>query len=110
MALLASVLIVTATLLAVVDSAQAGPCTQEIAYLETVARASTANPLAGPSGRQTIAAQLGHQPTPASVAASEQEAQIGLQATLARARALDAQGRADCIEPVHAAGLMLGQP
>src|SRR5262249_48917420 len=49
-----------------VAPAQAGPCTTEIAWFEQAVRRSTGNPNAGPMARQTVAAQLDRQPTPAA--------------------------------------------
>jgi hypothetical protein len=74
-------------------SALAGPCTADISQLENTVRNSTPNPVAGPTGQQTIAAQLGRQPTPESVAQAEEQAKARVESTLSRARALDTQGR-----------------
>jgi hypothetical protein len=105
----ATILCITvATLLSGMVSAHAGPCTSDIARIENTLR-SVPSSLARPSARQTIGAQLGHQPTQQSVMAAEEEAQAGLHATLARARAFDAEGRgAECAQAVRDAKVMLG--
>jgi hypothetical protein len=98
-----------ATVLFGVVSAHAGPCTADIVQLESAIRGLPSNPLAGPTGRQTIGAQLGHQPTPDSVRAAEQEAQAGFAAAVARAKALDEEDRsAECAQAVRDAKLIIG--
>lgn len=73
-------------------SAHAGPCTKEIAKFERAVRQSANNPNAGPFGPQSIRAQLDHQPTPGSVKRAEERALATFEATLARAKKLNAQG------------------
>lgn len=102
--------IVAATLLVSTASAQAGPCSADIAQLESTIRRPATNPLPEPAGRQTIGAQLGHQPTPDSVRRAEEQAQAGFEATLARAKALDTEGRGDCAQALRDAKLMLDMP
>jgi hypothetical protein len=88
-------------------SALAGPCTADISRLEDTVR-NSANPLAAPTGQQTVAAQLGRQPTPDSVRQAEEQADAGLGSILARAKALDAQGRgAACARALGEAKLLL---
>ena len=88
--------------------AHAGPCATDIAGIENALR-SAASSLVRPSGRQTVGAQLGHQPTPQSVMAAQQQARAGLDAALARAKALDARGQdAECAQAVREAKLILG--
>jgi hypothetical protein len=100
--------VVAATVCASTVSALAGPCTADISQLENTARISTTNPLAGPTGQQTIAAQLGHQPTQDSVRQAEEQAGARVESVLSRAKALDAQGRADeCARAVREAKLLL---
>ena len=65
----------------------------EIEQLQSAARRVATNPDEGPTARQSVGAQLGHQPTPASVKQAEKQAQSRFAAILARARVLDAQGR-----------------
>src|ERR1700755_190971 len=75
-------------------SAHAGPCTSEIAWFEQAVRQSAGQPNAGPMARQTVAAQLGEQPTPASIRRAQRQAQAAFRATMARAKRLDARGDA----------------
>jgi hypothetical protein len=89
--------VVGATLGLGVPSAQAGPCSKEIAEFEQAVRESKNNPNAGPVAPQSIGAQLDRQPTPGSVKRAEQRAQAAFEAALARAKRLDARGdRAGC--------------
>ena len=77
--------------------AHAGPCTSAIAQFEAALRQSGKEPDAGPTGRQSIGAQLGHQPTPSSVRRADERAQTNFAAALARAKRLDARGnRSGC--------------
>jgi len=95
--LIPAVLTASAVLGLDVVAAEAGPCTKEIAQFEKAVRASAKNPDAGPTARQTIGAQLGRQPTRSSVKQAEARAQNSFAEALARAKALDAQGkRAEC--------------
>ena len=90
-----------------VASAHAGPCSNQIAQFEQALRQSAGNPNAGPFARQTIGAQLGHQPTPGSVKQAEARAQASFEAALARAKRLDARGnRAGCSKALAAARQM----
>ena len=73
-----------------VAEAHAGPCTARIKQFESEIRRSATNPDAGPTAPQTIGAQLGHQPTPASVAQAEKRAQGAFAAALERAKRFDA--------------------
>jgi hypothetical protein len=86
-----------------VASAQAGPCSLEVAQFQQAVRASAGNPNAGPYGRQTVAAQLGYQPTPASIRQAKRQAQATFAATLAHAKRLDARGDASCFQALHMA-------
>jgi hypothetical protein len=80
-----------------VASAHAGPCSNQIAQFEKAVRQSAGNPGAGPTAPQSIGAQLDRQPTPGSVKQAEERAQATFEATLARAKQLDAQGnRSGC--------------
>jgi hypothetical protein len=86
-------------------SANAGGCAGEIAGLEQSLRE---NPGAIGTARQSIGAQLEHQPTPASVESAKNNAKAEIVAILAEARALDAQGRQDaCAEAVARAKILL---
>src|SRR5436189_2199297 len=76
--------------------AQAGPCTADIAQFEIAIRQSGGNPV-GLTARQSVGAQLGHQPTPGSVRQAEDRLQSKFSAKMARAKQLDEQGnRSGC--------------
>ena len=80
-----------------IASAHAGPCTSAIAQFERALRQSGNDPGAGPTARQSVGAQLGHQPTPSSVKRAEARAQTNFAGALARAKRLDARGnRSGC--------------
>jgi hypothetical protein len=85
-----------------IPSAQASVCSDAIAQLHISARRlAHNNPVDGPSAPQSIAAQLGHQPTPLTVHDAERTAKSDFAAILARAEALDAEGKqAKCMEAV----------
>jgi hypothetical protein len=88
-------------------SAYAVPCGTQIAHFEDFVRHSEKNPESGPTAPQSVGAQLGHQPTPSSVMQAEEQAQTGFEATLARAKTLDAQGRdAECMQALRDAKLL----
>jgi hypothetical protein len=88
-------------------SAHAGPCSNAIAQFEQTVQQSADNPDAGPTARQSIDAQLGHQPTPGSVARAEARAEGSFEAALARAKRFDARGnRAGCTRALAAARRM----
>jgi hypothetical protein len=67
-------------------AARAGPCTSEIAQLETAVRSS------GLTAPQSVGAQLGHEPTPASIARSEARLKASFAGLMARAKRYDARG------------------
>jgi hypothetical protein len=93
-----------AVLLLSATSAHAGPCSAAIAQFEQTVHQSAKDPDAGPTARQSIGAQLRHQPTPGSVARAEARAQGTFAAALARAKRLDARGnRAGCAQALAAA-------
>jgi hypothetical protein len=85
---LCSLIVVAAT------SAYAGPCTTQIGKLEQQIKLSASNPAVGPSGTQTVGAQLHHQPTPTTVEHAEIKANADADAALDRARKADAAGDA----------------
>ena len=100
-ALLSAVLALAAT------NAWAGPCTSDIAQFEAAVRNSQGNPLAGLSAPQSVGADLGHQPTPASVQQAQAQLQKRFAATMARAKRYDAQGnRQGCTRALTAAKRM----
>ena len=72
--------------------ASAGPCTSDIAQFEAAIRQSQSDPFAGLTARQTIGADLNHQPTLASVAQAQARLKSTFAATMARAKRYDAQG------------------
>jgi hypothetical protein len=67
---------------------------EEIVGLEQRLRDAKANPADQPTGKQTIDAQLGYQPTPKSIAEAELRADRAVQIILNRARAFDAENNA----------------
>jgi len=75
-------------------SAEAGPCTAQIKAVESQVRRAAPGPATGPTGPQTVGAQLHHQPTPSSVQNAEAKAQADAKAALDRARKADAAGDA----------------
>ena len=88
-------------------TAHAGPCSNAIAQFEQAVQQAANNPSAGPTARQSIDAQLDHQPTPDSVARAEARAQATFDPALARAKRLNAQGhRIDCMRALGAAKRM----
>ena len=104
---LSATLVVAAALGLSVAAAHAGPCSSRIAQFEQAVRQSAGNPNAGPMAPQSIGAQLGYQPTPASIKRAEQKAQAAFAATLARAKRLDKQGnRVGCTRALAAAKRM----
>lgn len=102
----ATATLVLAILSVGVTSAHAGPCTSDIARFEAAVRRSAGNPDAGPFARQSVGAQLGHQPTPGSVKRAETQAQGTFAAALARAKRLDARGDRSCARALNAAKRM----
>ena len=82
-------------------TAHASACADEIAQLSE--RSASLQPQAGAalSAPQSIGAHLGHQPTPESVQRAEEGAWSNLATLLARAEALDADGKqAECMATV----------
>jgi hypothetical protein len=88
------------------SAAVAGPCTEQIAQLEQYIRQTASNPALGPSARQTVSAQLRHQPTRRSVEAANMDAKAMAEAELMTARhddaAGDAKGCADALTRLYA--------
>jgi hypothetical protein len=100
-ALLCAVLALAAT------NAWAGPCTSDIAQFEAAIRSSQGNPLAGLTAPQSVGAQLGHEPTPASLKQAQARLKSRFSATMARAKRYDAQGnRLGCTRALTAAKRM----
>ena len=91
-----------------VSLAVASPCSDEIAKLEQAIQQSGNNPAASPTARQSVGAQLGHQPTPESVRDAELASKKRLVAILKRAKAFAAKGKSkECMELVGTARLRL---
>jgi hypothetical protein len=104
-------LIAGAVLALTAASAHAGPCADEIVkFEEAVSHRAATNPGAGPTARQSVGAQLSRQPTPSSVAQAEQQAQASFAAMLERAKTLDAQGNAECMQALDEAKLRFNVP
>jgi len=90
-------------------AAHAGPCTTEIAQLQRQIRASAAGQAGGPTARQTVGAQLHHQPTPSAVESAEGRASADAAAAIDRARRADAAGDAEaCHKAVDQARWLYG--
>jgi hypothetical protein len=88
-------------------TAYAGPCTAQIARFEAAILQSSGNPMAGLTARQSVAAQLEHQPTPESLRQANERLKSQFDATMARAKRLDAQGnRSGCTRALNAAKRM----
>jgi hypothetical protein len=82
----------------------------EIFRLEQRLRDAKTNPADQPTGKQTVDAQLGYQPTPKSVKEADLKADEAVQTILNRARALDAENKAsECQAAVADAKLHFGQ-
>ena len=88
-------------------TAEAGPCTADIAQFEAAIRQSAGNPFAGLTARQSVNAQLNRQPTPESLDQANQRLKSQFSATMARAKRYDAQGnRSGCTRALNAAKQM----
>jgi hypothetical protein len=98
-----TVLITCISSLLAYGSAQAGPCTADIAQFETLMRQTGHDPGAGLSAPQSVDAQLNHQPTPGSLKRAESRLHSNFSARMARAKLLDAQGDPRCAIPLKAA-------
>jgi hypothetical protein len=90
-------------------SAQAGPCTTQIAEVERYLARIKPGPASGPTASQSIGAQLHHQPTPGSVEAAEAKARADADTALERARQADAAGDAGtCTKALDEAKMLYG--
>jgi creatinine amidohydrolase/Fe(II)-dependent formamide hydrolase-like protein len=89
--------------------AHAGPCTTDIARFEAEVLAARTGPDAGPSGPQSVGAQMEHQPTPKSVARARQQALARFDSVLARAKTLDSQNDPACKDALAEARLIYFQ-
>jgi hypothetical protein len=100
-------ILMTGVILALgIGCAQAGPCTADIAKIEKAL--SEPNSPFGPTARQTVGAQLGEQPTPASMARAEKRAGSRYEAALKRAQALDNQNNPACKKAVKKLKTLVG--
>jgi hypothetical protein len=87
--------------------AQAGPCTADISQFEAAIHQSAGDPFAGLTARQSVNAQLGHQPTPESVQQANERLKSRFSSAMARAKRYDAQGdRSGCTHALNAARKM----
>ena len=87
--------------------ALAGPSTADIERFEASIRQSGGDPDAGLTARQSVGAQLSHQPTPGSVEKAEDRLQSKFSTNIARSKQLDDQGnRAGCAKALDAAKRM----
>jgi hypothetical protein len=100
------VMMTSAVLAFGVGCAQAGPCSADIAKIEKALNAP--NSPFGPTGRQTVGAQLGQQPTPSSMARAEQKAGSHYQAALTQAQTLDNQNNPACKKAVKKLKALVG--
>jgi hypothetical protein len=86
------------------EIAQAGPCTTDISQFEATVHQSVNDPFDGLTARQSVDAQLSHQPTPESVHSAEERLRSRFAATMARAKRYDAEGnRSGCTRALNAA-------
>jgi hypothetical protein len=86
-------------------SASAGPCGDQIAKVEHSLKQHSGAVGTAP---QSIAAQLEHQPTPASVNRAEEHAKGEVERILAEAKKLDAQGeQGECDDALAKARIIL---
>jgi hypothetical protein len=90
--ILSGSIVAGAALLGAPGIAQAGPCTAQIAQLEQQINATPPGPQSGPTGPQTLGAQLHYQPTSADIAHAERVANRDGEAAMAKARKADAAG------------------
>ncbi len=100
--------LVAAAFVSAHTTAHAGPCSDEIVRLQTVADNSREGAFVGPTANQSIGAQLHHQPTPASIAVAENMASGKVDAAIAEAKTLDEAGKeADCMKAIEKVKLLL---
>ncbi len=98
-----------AVLFCAAGTAQSGPCTEQIAQLEQQVRHTPPGPESGPTGLQSVGAQLHRQPTPGSVEQAEHVANADADAALDRAQKADTAGNADgCMEALREAKRLYG--
>ncbi len=83
-------IIVGAAFIGGANTADAGPCTAQIAAIEQQIKQTPPGPTSGPTAPQSVDAQLHHEPTPSDVAHAEHAASKDADAALDRARTADA--------------------
>ena len=104
---LTRLVLMTSALLALgIGCAEAGPCSADIAKIEKAL--NEPNSPFGPTGRQTVGAQMGRQPTPSSMARAEQKAGSHYQAALTKAQTLDNQNNPACKKAVKKLKALVG--
>jgi hypothetical protein len=87
---------------ACIAAVEAGPCSAQIEQIERALSQTGGTWNIGPTSQQTLAAQRHVQPTPQAVEQAEQSARARLDAALAQAQSLDAQGDASgCAKAVE---------
>jgi hypothetical protein len=92
-----------------VTVSHAGPCTTQIAHLQSQIKVAPPGPETGPTAPQSVGAQLHHQPTPGTVEHAESSANADADAALDRARKADADGNAEgCRQALRAARKLYG--
>ena len=97
---------VVVTLLMVPQLAKAGPCSSDIAELETTVQQFSGKALRG-LDQQSVSVQLRRQSTPESARWADQHLQSQFSATVARAKQLDTHGdRVGCTGALDAARRM----
>lgn len=98
-----------AVLFCAAGTARSGPCTEQIVWLEQQVGHTSPGTESGPTGPQSVGAQLHHQPTPGSVQQAEHTANADADAALDRAQMADAAGNADgCMEALREAKRLYG--
>jgi hypothetical protein len=91
--------------------AHAGPCATEVAqFRNSLPQQSDGDQTAIGSAPQSLAAQLSHQPTPASIEQARRNAQASVARTLAEAEKLDAEGNQSACEDALARAKLLANP
>ena len=92
-----------------IGAANAASCAQDIEkFQNALPRDENGDPTFVGTARQSIAAQLEHQPTPISVERAKKDAQSQILRTLAEGQALDSQGRpGECREAMARAKILL---
>jgi hypothetical protein len=91
--------------------AHAGPCGTEVAqFRNSLPQQSDSDQTTVGSAPQSVAAQLSHQPTPASIEQAKKNAQASVLRTLAEAEKLDAEGNQSACEDALARAKLLANP